>query len=143
MEDWKFNFIMRIRQLIISTDVVLSDDVIGFIACQAALESNFGTSYLAQHFHNLFGMKVPKKRLTVASPYKKGEHCKYSGDYTSVLDYLLWLSYNRINLVERTSVDAFKDFLVAKKYCPSAKYVDSVDAVYKIYCSIKKSVCYE
>lgn len=112
----------------------LSSDVRLFIACQFALESDFGRSHIASRCSNFCGMKVPSIRLSTATNKglidAVGDFANYNSLADCVLDYCLWLSYNRISVDAQVNVNCFKDFLVEKKYCPLSDYISRIEAIY-------------
>lgn len=133
MEQFKLDFINRVRQHWLLRNFVFSPDVLDFIACQFALESDFGTSSLALTRNNFCGMKVPYKRLTyrICSIKPSDGFCAYSSFDNCILDYVSWLFYNRPYQNALQSVDAFKIFLRNSGYCPEKGYIDLIDSIYK------------
>jgi UDP-N-acetylglucosamine pyrophosphorylase len=99
-EDVKFNmekraFYFQIRNEPFSADLlkkvieyekITTPDVVIF---QSQLETGFYTSDVFLNGNNLFGMKYPKLRKTVASGEYQG-HAKYEHWIDSVIDYKLW-----------------------------------------------------
>lgn len=136
----QINFISYVRSLV--ADLFdCSPDVALFIGCQAALESSYGTSAVATANHNLFGMKVPKLRghaPFVSSSGIDKSFASYDSFFISVVDYILWLQYNRISNKQRTKLECFTNFLVSKGYCPDDNYIDSITAVFNSYNVSKK-----
>lgn len=117
-----------------------SIEVMHFIACQFALESNFGTSSMSLCNNNYCGMKVPSLRLTLCKNSDKdsyGSFAVYSGITSCVNDYLIWLTYNKFNRIEFNSVDAFAHHLKYSKYCPDDDYVEKIWSIYYQYYSPK------
>lgn len=107
-----------------------------WIACQFALESNYGRSALTSEYFNATGMKMPKVRCTTAV-------CKNTYGFASfvtlsecVTDYLLWLAWNRFSQNDCHSLATFKSRLKLKGYCPEHDYFDRVDSIYKEFCII-------
>ena len=116
------------------------NEVRKFIACQFALESDFGQSSLARCNHNFCGMKVPSLRLTLCSNASSKDYYSfavYSGITYCVHDYLIWLVYNKFNRIEYNSVDAFARHLKYSNYCPDDDYVEKIWSIYYQYCSPK------
>lgn len=108
-------------------------DVAEFIACQFALESNFGRSHLATLFNNYCGMRMPLVRINVvlAQDPKTG-FAIYSSLFDCILDYMLCLQYHRPISSIRTSVDRFK-FFIKEFYCPEKDYIDKITNLLKSY----------
>lgn len=110
-----------------------TDDVRDFIACQFALESNFGESSLAQSCYNLSGMKHPLVRPTTSIHAYNG-FATYGSVTSCVVDYVLWISYRKPLRKELEDINLFKGIL--KNYCPEKDYIDKIN---KIYSQFKKS----
>lgn len=62
------------------------------VFAQAILESGHFTSSLFERANNLFGMKVPKQRETVAIGNTNG-YSKYKNWHESIYDYKLWQEF--------------------------------------------------
>lgn len=62
------------------------------VLLQSQLETGHYTSDIFLNGHNLFGMKYPERRPTVATGTYK-EHAKYAHWSDSVIDYALWQEY--------------------------------------------------
>lgn len=60
------------------------------VFAQAVLETGHFRSKLFQNSNNLFGMKLPRKRETVAVGKTKGGYAKFDNWESSVYDYSLW-----------------------------------------------------
>lgn len=105
-------------------------DVCVFIASQFALESNFGTSFLALSFNNYCGMRKPKRRFTFASLVSSSGFAFYSKFEYCVFDYVLWLQYNRISVKDTLNLDRFKRFIFKHNYCPDSDYISRIEAIY-------------
>lgn len=111
-----------------------SNDVIHYIACQFALESNFGTSAFACCNHNYCGMKVPGSRITVCyNVTESGKFAVYSCLRDCVTDYLLWLQYNKFTRSEFKDLELFKKHLLYSNYCNDVGYYDKIDTIYNQY----------
>lgn len=106
-----------------------NSDVAFFIACQSALESNFGTSDIAKKNHNLFGMKMPISRYTLAIK-DVSNFAYYAVEVDSILDYLVWLFWNKPSSSNLSSVGSFASFLNDKGYCPEKDYIDKIISIY-------------
>jgi uncharacterized FlgJ-related protein len=79
---------------------------------QYIIESAHGTSNICKENHNLFGMKLPWKRKTVAIG-KNRNHAVYSSFIQSIEDYKLYQKYNEKNI-------EFDYYSFLKKYKYSA-----------------------
>lgn len=91
------------------------------VFAQALLETGNFTSRLFKQNNNLFGMRVPNKRPTLAENVKnKKSYAKYSTWQESVRDYLLYQDYvfHRKGELSRTSYLNYLD----RVYCESAGY---------------------
>jgi len=60
------------------------------VFAQAVLETGHFRSKLFQNANNLFGMKLPKKRETVAVGKTSGGYARFESWESSVYDYSLW-----------------------------------------------------
>ena len=101
-----------------------------FIACQFALESDFGKSDIAKFNLNFCGMKHPALRPTFSVCQKRG-FALYYGCRDSVYDYLLWLSWHRFTV--QMDLDEFRTRLKAKGYCPESDYITKINYLLKSY----------
>jgi len=63
------------------------------VFAQAVLESGNFKSNLFKNHNNLFGMKLPKIRETVATGMVKNGYAKYDSWSESIYDYFLWQNY--------------------------------------------------
>lgn len=113
--------------------VPVCDAVRHLIACQFALESDFGRSSAARYFYNISGMSFPKRRLTLAIYVTNKPYACYDSIEDCLIDYALYLAYWRIQPKETQSVDGFCRFLTRVNYCPASTYTDSVKSIYKQY----------
>lgn len=59
-------------------------------------ESGSCKSNLARNYHNLWGMKKPKHRVTLAISKGKSNYAKYDCWLSSILDYKIWQGPERI-----------------------------------------------
>ena len=112
----------------------ISYEVSNFIACQFALESDFGESRIACENRNFCGMKLPSIRPTSATGMWSG-HAVYNSFLHCVEDYFYWLVYSRFTQEELNDLDAFKAHLAKSGYCPASDYVERIDNLYKQYYS--------
>lgn len=115
-------------------EFITNEDVRNFIACQFALESNFGCSALARRRYNFCGMKLPKSRLFYG--YECSDSfAKYNSLNDCVKDYVSWVLYNRPSRGVVSSVDCYSNWLESKGYCPEKDYVDKIRVIYNQYYS--------
>jgi flagellum-specific peptidoglycan hydrolase FlgJ len=84
-------------------------------------ETGKGTSRVFIEDKNLFGMKMPKKRPTVALGPDKNGYAIYRSYADSVRDLFLWFEYNGINLDQISGPAVYAKILKDKGY-----YEDSV-----------------
>lgn len=110
----------------------MSDEVRKFIACQFALESDFGESCIAVENFNLCGMKCPTVRPTTSVGMWRG-HAVYNNFYRCFDDYFYWLVFNHFTQKELHDLDAFKVHLAKSGYCAASDYVERIDNLYKQY----------
>lgn len=144
MNKEQFHYIEFIQSLVLShVNDSFSDDVALYIGCQSALESFYGKSRRALDSNNVFGMKIPRKRLSIADCSGADGFSKYACFLDSVLDYLYWLCYNHVSKQELNDVSSFSKFLVRKNYGPDAVYINRINRIYENYKQIKKSKIYE
>lgn len=116
----------------------LPSDVILFIACQFALESNYGSSNLAKVQKNYCGMKNPLVRPSTSVTRGDGQqhYACYMYRIHCIVDYFLCLSYHRPLAKELENLDLFKSFL-KKFYCPEKDYIDKINSIYQQFKSLK------
>lgn len=86
---------------------------------QAILESGWFKSMLFKKGNNLFGMKVPKIRNTLAIGSLYG-HAKYKHWTDSVKDYLIWQTYC---LAKIKNIDNYYTFLNSVGYAEDSQYI--------------------
>ena len=96
------------------------------IACQFALESDFGRSRLAVSSNNHCGMKVPALRVstTTSSTLDVGSFASYDSFESCLVDFLIWLAYNKVNTYSQWEKSL-------KVYCPEADYYARINSIYK------------
>lgn len=101
-----------------------------YIACQFALESNYGTSRLATHQCNFCGMKRATQRIsTRLNDVSDNCFATYNCLEDCISDYLLWLTMKGAK--QNLSIFILKHYLLS--YCPDAGYIGRIDAIYNIY----------
>jgi hypothetical protein len=91
------------------------------VLAQAKLESNNFKSYLFKENNNMFGMKVPKSRLTLAKGEEHG-HAVYDTWSASLMDYALYYSSYLRNI--RTEREYYQ--FLSKFYAEDVAYVEKV-----------------
>lgn len=96
-----------------------------FIACQCALESNFGRSAIAKDNNNIIGMRYPTFRVTTAIG-KLHDHAQYSSLEYCLIDYGYWLSWHSINQIVLEDFEKFKNLSCWSIYCPNRDYVNRI-----------------
>lgn len=112
----------------------MSADVALFVACQFALESNFGKSRIAKTRNNLCGMRVPIARLS--NNQSSVGFASYHSVIDCVIDYVYWLAWNHFGCVILFNLDSFTRQLIAKNYCPDKDYIDRIYSIYHSFKSI-------
>lgn len=105
-------------------------DVALFIACQFALESDFGKSRLASRDNNFCGMKSPVLRPSL-NLNRARTFASYMDDVDCVHDYMLWLAYSRCTVSRLQELPLFILHLKEKKYCSDPDYIPSIDRLFK------------
>lgn len=130
MKKEKVDFIKKVSENQILRHF-FADEICDFIACQFALESDFGTSMLAEKFHNFSGMKVPHKRPTSRSRYRDylGFCIYFDLDYC-VSDYIMRFLYFYPHSNAVYDLSAFKIHLQNSGYCPEKDYLSRIETIY-------------
>jgi len=98
-----------------------------FVFAQALLESGNFTSKLARRHNNLFGMKVPSKRETLAIKKSKSGYAVYSHWRDSVRDYLLFQEY----VMKRHDTEKEYIAYISRRYSETPDYLIKVKKVIK------------
>jgi len=118
--DWQFfsirNYFMN--KPCSSENVRLAIDLAGIqhaeiVFKQAILESGHFRSHIARHNNNLFGMKLARRRTTLAVGVSSG-HAVFLFWIDSVLDYKIWQG-------DKAIVDYY-DYLTQRGYNPCKTY---------------------
>jgi flagellum-specific peptidoglycan hydrolase FlgJ len=91
------------------------------VLAQSMIETGSFSSEIFKHNHNLFGMKEPSSRATVAKGTKRG-HAYYDHWTQSVVDYALFQSRYMSHL---KSESAYLEYL-GKHYAEDPNYVTKV-----------------
>lgn len=127
--DNKFLFLDHVSSLL--KRFGFSDDVSYFIACQFALESDFGNSHLVQQYRNYCGMLCPMVRLTTA--FNAGDGSATWASYHDlddcVTDFILCLQYHRPLSDIKYNVVAYCRF-ISPFYCPERDYISKINSIY-------------
>lgn len=97
------------------------------VFAQAILETGHFKSKLFQEANNLFGMKMPIKRETLAIGKKKGGYAVFDNWISSVNDYQLWQGY----VLRNKTITTQKEYLILldKIYSTNKKYVLSLKSI--------------
>lgn len=110
---------------------LFTTDVLEYVACQFALESNFGTSSLAQTQHNYCGMKVPRRRPFYGKSVDNLQFAYYDTFDNCVIDYCAWFLYTQPYSNTVYDLEAFKIHLLNSGYCPEKGYIDKINLIYQ------------
>lgn len=99
------------------------------VFAQAVLESGNFTSNLFKNHNNLFGMKLPKIRETVAVGKVKNGYAKYNSWNESIYDYFLWQNFmlSKKNISNKNEYLSFID----KVYAEQKTYVKNLRRIMK------------
>ncbi len=97
------------------------------VFAQAVLETGHFKSKLFREANNLFGMKWPKKRETLAIGKKKGNYAVFENWISSVNDYQLWQDYILRNKTEITQKEYLQ--ILDKIYSTNKNYVVSLKKI--------------
>lgn len=127
----------------------ISTSVCSAVIAQACLESDYGTSYKAK-YHNYFGLKFRKNRLTVNKGYFEdgGSEQNKDGSYTLLPSDTAWYSFENmekgvegyfqfINISNYSSLKGETDPLKYLEKIKAANYATSNDYVKNVYNVIK------
>lgn len=104
------------------------------VFAQAVLETGHFRSKLFQNSNNLFGMKLPRKRETVAVGKTQGGYAKFDNWESSVYDYSLWQNYIFSKNGEISKTDYLK--ILDKIYSESKGYSNKVLKIINQHSSI-------
>lgn len=105
-------------------------EVLWFIGCQFALESNYGRSRIAIELNNHCGMKKPLQRITFADRSSNLKFASYPSLEDCVCDYFAWLCYNKFSQATMSDLSLFKAKLKLSGYCPEPGYVNRIESIY-------------
>lgn len=98
-----------------------------YVFAQALLESGTFTSRVFKMNSNLFGMKVPKKRETVAVNKTSSGYAKYPHWTESVQDYLLFQNHIMVKYNTKEKYIAY----LSTRYAETDDYVSRLHRVMK------------
>lgn len=129
----KLNFLTKVVQYL-SRYTNISQEVRKVIACQFALECNFGNSIQVVEKNNYCGMHVPTSRPTLALNAGKFilyPFAAYSNLSTCIEDYILCISFQRPCRKDLEDVNSFLEFI--KFYCPDKYYSERIRSIYNQY----------
>lgn len=107
-------------------------EVIQFIVAQVCLETGYLESSICRVNNNMFGMKVPKKRVSLALGEQNG-HAFYDTMKDSFSDYLLWLQFNGFDQSDLKDFNKFVAKFRNTGFNPSENYADTVIKIVKCY----------
>ena len=98
------------------------------VILQSRLETGYYTSDIFLNANNLFGMRYPSRRYTVATGIYK-EHAQYAHWSDSVIDYALWQQYylsRGYRLGGEIDSDFYLVFLNCIPYAEDRRYVSKL-----------------
>jgi len=98
------------------------------VLLQSQLETGFYSSDIFLNANNLFGMRYPSRRPTVATGTYK-EHAKYAHWSDSVIDYVLWQDYYQsrgYRIVDGGDNDSYLVFLNCIPYAQDPRYISKL-----------------
>ena len=101
-----------------------------FIACQFALESDFGCSKLATEHNNYCGMKIPHRRCFYGVRLDGCQFAHYASSNCCIHDYISWVMFNRPLTFNLHDVESFKLFLRDSGYCPEKDYISRITNIF-------------
>lgn len=107
---------------------VLYQDI---VILQSRLETGYFTSDIFLNGNNLFGMRYPSRRPTVATGIYK-EHAQYAHWSDSVIDYVLWQRYYQsrgYRLEGEIDSGFYLVFLKSIPYAEDPRYVPKLVAL--------------
>jgi len=98
------------------------------VILQSRLETGYYTSDIFLNANNLFGMRYPGRRPTVATGIYK-EHAQYAHWSDSVIDYALWQKYylsRGYRLEDEIDSDFYLVFLNSIPYAEDPRYISKL-----------------
>ena len=113
----------NLYQEIVKNDIKFPEVVFA----QAVLETGHFTSKLFQQANNLFGMKIPSKRETLAVGKRKGNYAVFHDWLSSVSDYQIWQQY----ILKNKNIKTKKEYLALlnRIYAENQNYVQLLHKV--------------
>jgi flagellum-specific peptidoglycan hydrolase FlgJ len=94
---------------------------IDIMVAQARIETGWYTSKIFIHNNNLFGMKLPERRLTTAIGSDRG-HAQYISWQQSVADYKIWQSKVLIKNKSRRKYLSY----IGRTYAEDSNYINLI-----------------
>ncbi len=94
---------------------------IDIMVAQARIETGWYTSKIFIHNNNLFGMKLPERRLTTAIGSDRG-HAQYISWQQSVADYKIWQSKV---LIKNNSRRKYLSY-IGRNYAEDSNYINLI-----------------
>lgn len=131
MNAFQQNFIKSYSDLLIDRYRIVPAVAL-FIACQFALESDYGRSSIAQ-FNNLCGMRFPSFRPTLAKSKTNGGFAIYDSVDDCIQDYMLRNCIFSPSGKVFTDVKRFSIFIYSSGYCPERDYIKRIENVRDLY----------
>lgn len=133
MKEKNVKFIDSIVEMIVNRFIYVNLEIAQFIACQSALETAYGQSRIYFENHNLFGMRVPKVRLSNCVGEKYG-HAVYSDYLCSLYDFFYWLQFNGFSQKDLFGkYEAYVKKFRSSPFNPSPHYVDLIISILTNY----------
>ena len=93
------------------------------VYAQSIAETGHYTSVIFRENHNIFGMKKPTQRRTLATGVNRG-HATYDSWKQSIFDYWLWQKYYYKG-------ENYYDFLESWGYATSKEYINLLKSIKK------------
>jgi flagellum-specific peptidoglycan hydrolase FlgJ len=94
---------------------------IDIMVAQARIETGWYTSKIFIHNNNIFGMKLPERRLTTAIGSDRG-HAQYISWQQSVADYKIWQSKVLIKNKSRRKYLSY----IGRTYAENGNYINLI-----------------
>lgn len=127
IQTWK-TYLNRFRNM--------SDEVRTVIACQFALESDFGSSRLAKENNNICGMKIPLVRPTTQIGTKG--FASYQNQTQCVIDFMLCLAFHQLGTRELENINYYLNN-IKKWYCLDKGYTENIKSIYSQFQNFYKN----
>lgn len=135
METEKKDFLLRVYRCFARYDC-FSQDVAFFIACQVALESDFGRSRLAREFNNYIGMRISRVRPTTRLSFvDTDEFSRYDSFDDCLFDYLLAVTYHQPLRNDLHRLENYARF-ISRWYCPEHSYIERILSIYNQFINL-------